>query len=268
MIRILCMCAALTFMLAGPGAAADRKFSWDDDAISSSDRSSPAKRGWSDEGFSSGTKELNTASEGGELRSGVTSGKAPMSWDGGMDEPERKAGRRNAGKSGMTWGDDIDQPGKKDAALPGKRLAMLVTDRDRAGTNVRSAPSGRKTQVIPLRSADEVRTVVLSGNAGKGWFELAPGGLAERGWMHGSVLGICTGGRAKGGVSVHIEPSADAPALKIRSGLPLSPLDIRGGWVKVRLGFGKDGSECWIQKEDLYLDDGELSDCAGVWADR
>ncbi len=304
-------------MLAGPGAAADKKFSWDDDAITSTGRSSPAKHGWSDKGFSSGAEEQKAASKDDDLQSGGSSGKAPMSWDGGIDGSDQKSGRRNAGKAGMGWNDDIDRPaartakgndggkapmswdggidgpdqksGRRNAgkagtswgndtdvpeqkapapALPGKRLAMLVIDRDKAGTNVRSAPSGKKTQVIPFRDADEVRTVVLSGKAGKGWFELAPGGLAESGWMHRSVLGICTGGASKGGASAHIGPSADAPSLKIRPGLPLSPLDIRGEWVNVRLGMGKDGSECWIPKEDLLLDDEELSDCAGIWADR
>ena len=354
MFRTICMALALCFAMNSHGIAAEKDFSWDDESITSSGRSSASGRNWSNEDFQAGSAPSSPSGQDADSRRDLTwgdgidepapspkaEGKRDLTWGDGFDEPEgsRKTDRATAPSWGdgidapesngnadsrrdLTWGDGIDEPapspkaeGKRDLTWgdgfdepegsrkadrapdysgsdgPGgvqksngesvstpqaakktsgaTKLVMLVVDRDKAGTNVRDAPSGKKIGLIPLHHADEVRTVVVSGASAKGWFELAPGGMADQGWMHRSVLGICAGANGKGGADAHIEPSTDAPSVKIPAGIPLTPMEMHGDWLLVRLGMGKSKTECWIRTEDLLLDDGELEDCAQTWSQR
>ncbi|MBO4318671.1 MAG: hypothetical protein J5855_10440 [Mailhella sp.] len=203
-----------------------------------------------------------------------TGGSSGLSWGDGMDEPVKSSsgntGTDTGGSSGLSWGDGIDESNPSSGSRLGTEdgLAFLVIDRDSAGTNVRATPSGVKIQVIPLNYPGEMRTVRASGEVSKGWFALMPGGLADDGWVHRSVLGICAGASAKGGARAYLDPDPDGESVQIPAGIPLTPLDMQEGWVKVRLGMGTGTSECWIPKEDLVLSDEELDSCAQTWAER
>ncbi len=224
-----------------------------------------------------------------------------LSWGDDIDTPSPK--QNESASSNAGWGDDIDtpsvkqspanaggnpevpdisvgdndtkgqqNPSPKPAGVPSSRggVTLLVIDRDEAGTNVRDAPSGAKTQVIPLQYPGEVRPVVVSGVVSKGWFELIPGGMVDEGWVHRSVLGVCAGASHKGGADAYLEPNTDGPTVQIPVGLPLTPLEMKGEWMKVRIGMGDGGSdsECWVQNGDLIMNEEEMSDCALTWAGR
>ena len=291
MFRTICMALALCFAMNSHGIAAEKDFSWDDESITSSGRSSASGRNWSNEDFQAGSAPSSPSGQDADSRRDLTwgdgidepapspkaEGKRDLTWGDGFDEPEgsRKADRApdysgSDGPGGVqkSNGESVSTPQAAKKTSGATKLVMLVVDRDKAGTNVRDAPSGKKIGLIPLHHADEVRTVVVSGASAKGWFELAPGGMADQGWMHRSVLGICAGANGKGGADAHIEPSTDAPSVKIPAGIPLTPMEMHGDWLLVRLGMGKSKTECWIRTEDLLLDDGELEDCAQTWSQR
>ncbi|MBP3730146.1 MAG: hypothetical protein J6I40_01585 [Mailhella sp.] len=249
-------------------------FSWGDGidtpATSSNESAgSNAKKDWGD------SFDTSSGNQGPDNTKNSSGGR-DLSWGDGIDTPPSNAGNASNGDINDGRGDIGQQ--RHQTAAPAKQsgidrpigLAMLVIDRDASGTNVRNKPSGAKTYVIPLQYPEEVRSVIISGTVRKGWFELMPGGLADEGWMHRSVLGICAGASAKGGANAYLEPSTDGPSVQIPAGIPLTPLDMKNGWMKVRLGMGNDSShsECWIQQDDLVMNEEELSDCAMTWSDR
>ena len=94
--------------------------------------------------------------------------------------------------------------------------SALVIDPDKAGTNVRDAPSGRVVDVIPYASAtspDAVkqrRVVKLLSNEGK-WFKVAYSG--GEGYLHQSTLGVCVTSTEEGDAPLRKSPGWDAAVL-------------------------------------------------------
>ena len=90
---------------------------------------------------------------------------------------------------------------------------VLVVDPDRAGTNVRDAPSGSVIDVIPYASPSspdsvkERRVVRLLANEGK-WFKVAYDG--GQGYVHQSMLGVFASGTEDGNPVLFKAPSQDA----------------------------------------------------------
>ena len=105
---------------------------------------------------------------------------------------------------------------------------VLVVDPDKAGTNVRDAPSGRVLDIIPYASASspdsvkERRVVRLLTNEGK-WFKVAYSG--GEGYVHQSMLGVCTSATEDGDPVLHKAPRFDAAGMgRVADGTRARPL--------------------------------------------
>ena len=105
---------------------------------------------------------------------------------------------------------------------------VLVVDPDKAGTNVRDAPSGRVLDIIPYASASspdsvkERRVVTLLTNEGK-WFKVAYSG--GEGYVHQSMLGVCTSATEDGDPVLHKAPRYDAASMgRVADGTRARPL--------------------------------------------
>ncbi|MBR4747578.1 MAG: SH3 domain-containing protein [Desulfovibrio sp.] len=105
---------------------------------------------------------------------------------------------------------------------------VLVVDPDKAGTNVRDAPSGRVLDVIPYASASspdsvkERRVVTLLANEGK-WFKVAYSG--GEGYVHQSMLGVCTSATEDGDPVLLKAPRDNARSLgRVADGTRARPL--------------------------------------------
>ena len=120
-------------------------------------------------------------------------------------------------------------------------LACWVEDPDPSGkTNVRSAPGGKV-----IGQADRDGILVVYGPR-QGWWQLMTGG-----WIHYSVLAAGTRNYSGEQISLHKEPSADAPVTGIirRQEITVRPMDITpdGEWVKVKCAFGTG----WLESDWL-----------------
>ena len=122
---------------------------------------------------------------------------------------------------------------------------VLVVDPDRAGTNVRDAPSGSVIDVIPYASpgspasVKERRVVRLLANEGK-WFKVAYDG--DEGYVHQSMLGVCASGTEDGNPVLFKAPSQDAMSKgRIADGTRARPLAF----------FVEDGGRAWLKVEIL-----------------
>ena len=93
---------------------------------------------------------------------------------------------------------------------------VLVVDPDRAGTNVRDAPSGSVIDVIPYASPSspasvkERRVVRLLANEGK-WFKVAYDG--GQSYVHQSMLGVCVTATEDGDSRLLAAPRDGAKAI-------------------------------------------------------
>ena len=106
--------------------------------------------------------------------------------------------------------------------------SVLVVDPDKAGTNVRDAPSGRVLDIIPYASANspdnvkERRVVTLLNNEGK-WFKVSYSG--GQGYVHQSMLGVCTSATEDGDPVLHKAPRFDAASKgRVADGMRARPL--------------------------------------------
>ena len=105
---------------------------------------------------------------------------------------------------------------------------VLVVDPDRAGTNVRDATSGSVIDVIPYASPSspdsvkERRVVRLLANEGK-WFKVAYEG--GEGYVHQSMLGVCTGLTEDGNPVLSKSPAFDSGHTgRVAEGIRARPL--------------------------------------------
>ena len=135
-------------------------------------------------------------------------------------------------------------------------IAMLITDNDPKGTNVRATPGGEVERVVPLagdtdESIEMRRVIVLSRNGD--WFFVR---LADdfEGWMHRTVLGSCASATEDGDPPVYAQPDDSVPAIAtVEDGTPLKLLDVRGIWAKVAFA-GPGGAEIsgWLMEQALF----------------
>ena len=139
---------------------------------------------------------------------------------------------------------------------------VLVVDPDRAGTNVRDAPSGKIVDVIPYAapnspdSVRERRVVTLLSNEGK-WFKVAYSG--GEGYVHRSMLGVCASGTEDGAPVLFKSPSPEAKrTVSIAAGTRARPLaffvDDRGNaWLNAEILEGpRKGATGWLH-ENCFL---------------
>ncbi|MBQ1845161.1 MAG: SH3 domain-containing protein [Desulfovibrio sp.] len=124
---------------------------------------------------------------------------------------------------------------------------VLVVDPDRAGTNVRDAPSGSVIDVIPYASPSspdsvkERRVVRLLANEGK-WFKVAYDG--GQGYVHQSMLGVFASGTEDGNPVLFKAPSQDAMNKgRIADGTRARPLAF----------FVEEGGRAWLKVEILEV---------------
>lgn len=145
--------------------------------------------------------------------------------------------------------------------------AVMVVDWDVHGTNMRDAPAGKIISVIPVASRKRVRMVAIEGQS-KGWFRVTYDG--KTGWMHGSVLGTCAAPTEDGNPVLSRQPDNGSPASEtLPSGAPVSLLDMRGGWLKVRYTDAKGRRhEGWLPQQSLALSEDMWQECAASWAKR
>ena len=133
-------------------------------------------------------------------------------------------------------------------AAPGVHL--IVTDSDRAGTNVRDLPAGKVTDVIGwVKKSDpdtalHSRIVFAIEQQGK-WVRVshAPG---RTGWMHASVLGSCTPFEE---TKLRSSPSPKASGQTVPAGTRLRLVQLLAGWARVKTPQGETG---WLPYEQLF----------------
>lgn len=144
---------------------------------------------------------------------------------------------------------------------------LLVIDKDPNGTNLRDAPSGKVLKTIANPGDATLRLVSASG-ASKGWLKVEAEG--QSGWMHSSVLGICSDATEDGEPRLHKGPKDDEGfGPRLAYGSPLTPLDMKGTWLKVRYVDAKGKTfEGWLPEQTLSLSEGGLESCAAAWAKR
>ena len=133
-----------------------------------------------------------------------------------------------------------------DSMDPAARFGALVTDRDPKGTNVRETPGGRIADVIPYpgkNPSDEAlerRIVRIAGQSGN-WFAVSYN-RSRFGWLHRSVIGLCSSGTEDGPARLYQKPDdAAGDGKKIPSLTELVPLAVSKDWMKVSLKL-PDGS--------------------------
>ncbi|MBR5883415.1 MAG: hypothetical protein IKY97_08105 [Mailhella sp.] len=146
-------------------------------------------------------------------------------------------------------------------------VPALVSDADKAGTNLRSAPSGEVLGVLPFSPAPRL---VLVLDSQKGWFRVKPFPIEEyelegastapaEGWMHGSVLALCPCPSEDGDPWLYTAPRWDAETdIRVPGAVPLRPLERRGEWFKVRAVKDGKAVERWLHEQQVSASAGEL----------
>ena len=149
-------------------------------------------------------------------------------------------------------------------------VPALVSDADKAGTNLRSAPSGEVLGVMPFSPGPRMVLVLESQ---KGWFRVRPFPVAEyelegastapnEGWMHGSVLALCPCPSEDGDPWLYVAPRWQAETdVRIPGASPLRPLERKGEWLKVRAVKNGKAVERWMHAQQASASVGELIDC-------
>ena len=143
-------------------------------------------------------------------------------------------------------------------------LGVFVSDAN-GDTNVRNAPKGVITGKLPK---DNAWSLIVE-TPQNGWWRVQEGSISapeadepqfkpsKTGyWIHGSVLGVGT--RNYGGQRLSLRKSPSDKATVVYSfteELVLHPMDIKGDWVKVKVGK----HEGWIESE--WLCDNPLTNC-------
>ncbi|MCR5256650.1 MAG: hypothetical protein K6E40_00660 [Desulfovibrio sp.] len=147
----------------------------------------------------------------------------------------------------------------------------LVVDPDKAGTNVRDAPSGRIVDVIPYASAGSPdkskmrRHVTLLSSEGK-WLKVRYSG--GEGYVHQSMLGICVESPDKGTPAALLAAprSGSKPIGRIGYGTRARPLafTIQNGsdtYLNIEILEGPlKGSKGWLNAWDA-----ESNPYGGCW---
>ena len=145
-----------------------------------------------------------------------------------------------------------------------------VSDADKAGTNLRSAPSGEVLCAVPFSHGPRIVRVLESK---KGWFRVKPFPVEEyevegastapsEGWMHGSVLALCPCPSEDGDPWLYTAPRWNAETdIRIPGALPLRPLERRGEWLKVRAVKDGKSVDRWVHGQQVSASVGELIDC-------
>lgn len=120
-------------------------------------------------------------------------------------------------------------------------VSLLVIDQDPKGTNVRDAPGGNVTRVIPFHGKTdaeiELRRVAVLERNGQ-WFRVRLDD-GSSGWMHASVLGSCASATEDGDPSMMAKPDDDSAIVAtVKAQTFLRLLDVRfpddrGGWAKM-----------------------------------
>ena len=145
---------------------------------------------------------------------------------------------------------------------------LIVIDKDPKGANMRDAPSGKILRALPQATAANPQLVSVH-EASKGWFRATVNGA--EGWMHGTVLGTCSGASEEGEPRLNKTASDDGGYVspKIPYGTRLTPLDIKGQWLKVRYVDAKGKKyEGWIMNHVLAFPNELQNDCAVAWDKR
>ena len=149
-------------------------------------------------------------------------------------------------------------------------VPALVSDADKAGTNLRSAPSGEVLGVVPFSPGPRLVLVLESQ---KGWFRVRPFPVEEyelegastvpaEGWMHGSVLALCPCPSEDGDPWLYTAPRWQAEAdVRIPGASPLRPLERKGAWLKVRAVKDGKAVERWVHEQQVCASPGELLEC-------
>ena len=149
-------------------------------------------------------------------------------------------------------------------------VPALVADADPAGTNLRSAPSGKVAAVMPFASGPRIVLVLESQ---KGWFCVTPFPVEEyevegastvpaEGWMHGSVLALCPCPSEDGDPWLYTAPNWQAMTdVRLPGASPLRPLERKGEWLKVRTEKDGKAVERWVHEQQVEASVGELIDC-------
>lgn len=163
------------------------------------------------------------------------------------------------------------------AAGEGWSLPVLVVDADKAGTNVRAAPSGKVIFTLPY--AEGPRIVRVQEAHGK-WFRIEPFEIADfdlenastvpaGGWMHGSVLALCPCASEDGDPWLYDVPSFDAyTPVKVKDLTPLRPLERRGEWFRVSPLFSKGKSAYWVHEQQVTPSVSALVECQELIVER
>ena len=144
---------------------------------------------------------------------------------------------------------------------------VLVVDPDRAGTNVRDAPSGRVIDVIPYASPSSPQSVKLRrmvtvlANEGK-WFKVAYDG--GQGYVHQSMLGVCATPTEDGDAVLFKAPRDGAKSMgRIAAGTRARPLAFfmeegRFAWLNVEILEGpRKGATGWLFETSFYANPDE-----------
>ena len=149
-------------------------------------------------------------------------------------------------------------------------VPALVSDADKAGTNLRSAPSGEVLGVLPFSPAPRL---VLVLDSQKGWFRVRPFPVAEyelegastvpaEGWMHGSVLALCPCPSEDGDPWLYRAPNWQAETdVQLPGASPLRPLERKGELLKLRAVKDGKAVDHWVHEQQVSASVGELLDC-------
>ena len=149
-------------------------------------------------------------------------------------------------------------------------VPALVSDADKAGTNLRSSPSGEVLGAVPFSHGPRIVRVLESK---KGWFRVSPFPIEEyeldgastvpaEGWMHGSVLALCPCPSEDGDPWLYIAPNWQAGTdMQLPGASPLRPLERRGEWLKVRAVKDGKAVDRWVHEQQVSASVGELIDC-------
>jgi len=142
---------------------------------------------------------------------------------------------------------------------------VLIVDKDPKGTNVRDAPGGKVVKVVPFVSVESPRTVTVDGKSGE-WFHVRADG--EEGWMHRSVLGLCSGGTEDGDPSLAKGPSYDSgQGPFIPYGTPVGLLDMKNEWLKLEYVDARgDVVVGWLPEQAIVMSESDVEECAKAWA--
>lgn len=146
-------------------------------------------------------------------------------------------------------------------------LSAYISDDDGNATNLRSAPGGAIAMSLPIGSYSYM--LELS-DVRKGWWKIIFVYTAEEGdevelhgsrtgeyWIHNSVLCLSTTNYGGQRWCLRATPGQKGkPVYYFTEELFVHPLEVRGGWVKVKY----KGYTGWIEEEKLC--DNPLTNCS------